>query len=144
MLDGFEDCIGTRTDIWVTYDAYLNGLINWDQKFPQPETWLMTMYFEGRYERWKQTERGKLPNVHAISDAQAHEISEYWCWEAEPGPSTGLMAMLVFRPCTIVGFDHFEASLHHYWDTDLYKEDYHRHGKEREIVERLIAEGTVT
>jgi hypothetical protein len=147
-IKGYEEYVGTRMDLWFTFWQYLEGRINWEQSFPQPETLVVWDMYRPPFEQQCQKfPRLLLPNVRLISVEDAWKVDSFYHKEgySSPVPSTGLVAVILLRPCTIVGFDHFKAAVHHYWpDSDLLAATYpHRRDFEQEIIERFIAAGEV-
>jgi hypothetical protein len=146
QIEGYEEYVGTRIDTWFTYWQYLEEKINWQHSFEQPETLVVWDQWRPPFaEHSAQYPRLLHPKVKLISLEDAKRVEQaYLRNKDEALPSTGLVAIILFKPCVIVGFDHFQASTHHYWDRAAIRDGYHNHEREREIVERFIAAGEVT
>lgn len=124
-IEGYENYVGTRTDIWV---VSLHGALKhftWPNVMPQPRTILCYPY--SSHADIMEKHKSKIdPSIEFMSLDTAKAIFEftggYYC-------STGLTAAFMFRPCDIVGFDHFSGAKNHYGD-DL--TDPHSHSIEKE------------
>jgi hypothetical protein len=142
-INGFEEDVGRRTDLWLTHEGYLTEELSWSQSFSQPETWVLAPDLPRRRARMLASARASLPCVHLVSLVEARCISSAWDATAAPQspdyvwPSTGIMAILLFKPCVIIGFDHFMTSSQHYWSKTISVDTYHSRERERDIVEAL-------
>jgi len=120
---GFEKHVGTKTDVWVISIHGAIGRFAWPNKEPQPRTILCPPFQS--YASLEGLEREFRTKFELMPIEVAKEVESLFGGY----PSTGLLATYLFKPCTIIGFDHW-SSKNHYGD-DLVNPRSHDSDKER-------------
>jgi len=152
VTTGMEDRVGSRTDIWV------NGANQGLKKRPVPPNQIVVMIPSGILEEkgvgihdriWR---RLRTTQYHLVP---LREIRSLEALAGLPRPTTGLFSILYFYTLgydlTLHGFDFFQGSPAHYFDSGLKrwlkekgivkKGRKHALDAERDFVEALISEG---
>lgn len=106
--DGFEKHVGSKTDIWVVSVHGALGRFKWPNKAPQPEAILC--YPKSSREFVLKNEKKFVNSVELMPFSVADDVDGltggYY-------PSTGILAVWMFRPCAVIGFDHFVGKNHY-------------------------------
>lgn len=119
--EGFEEHTGTKIDVWAINGPDLVEL--WNQKYNRPSTIIYIPETQFDQHNWDAWNARKLPdNVEMCPKHVACEATQ-WVKEKYNGTtsmwiSTGGLAAFHWSPCSIVGFDSFSRSDHHYWSAD--------------------------
>jgi hypothetical protein len=146
---GYEQNVGSKVDIWALNEMILlkNFHYEWlHYPIPQPPAIIMAP-FDGHRHYDDVLKIGPLPeNTTIISREDAYKISQeydstYKCW-----PSTGMMAIFYFKPCTIIGFDGFtKLKNNHFEYAPWYENQDIGHNQEREcyFLKKFIDSGEI-
>lgn len=117
-LDKFERFIGHRTTIWAVnlgYVALPDHGIRWTPSYPQPRTICFVPWTLDLYPGYEKVRAMPMPPLTEMcEEAVAKDADSFY--RGTTWASTGLMAVMQFLPCAIVGFDCFMAQKHHYGD----------------------------
>jgi len=129
-IEGFEEYVGERTNIWFTCgDAHLEEANKFNRVILH--TWEYENNFfvkefgkKRKFEMTKKNEVSKIPVLY---------------------PSTGLIAIHQFIKefgyVTIVGFDWWEREEHHYGDNIHKRGEVHKPLQEYEVIKKLQLDG---
>jgi hypothetical protein len=138
-IKGYEQYVGTRTDLWLVSIHGGLGRFKWPNASPQPPT--MLTYSLTSYEEILTTLHDQLdPTMELMPLANAIEVAKF---VGGHYPSNGLTAAIMLKPCAIAGFDHWSDERNHYGD-DLPSPRSHCAEREREFFTRLEQLGHVT
>jgi hypothetical protein len=141
---------GTKTDVWVVSQHWLNEDFEWEHPHERPETIICCPY--AGHNEYDNINPERKPNTSKVPKSVAYEISNEYDPTYKTWPSTGVVAMWHFQPCHIIGFDgfsvykngHFEYFKH----PKTYFYDYQKvgHNSENEVnfVKRMVDERRVT
>lgn len=138
-IKGYEQHVGTRTDLWLVSLHGGLGRFKWPNEEPQPHT-VMTYALAAHQEILTSlsglldTKMELMPVAHAI------EVAGFM---GGHNPSTGLTAAVMLKPCAIAGFDHWTNERNHYGD-DLANPRSHCGEREQEFFDKLEQLGHVT
>jgi len=130
-IEGFEEYVGTKTDIWVTTDIFPA----WHKDYKEV---ILCSYNRREDNRTVLKMKEYYP--------QAHNFPE-WSWQETiklmgfSAPSSGAVAAVYFKNVYIYGFDFFAGDRHHYGDKI---EACHHNAKyEMEYFRKLITGGKI-
>lgn len=136
-IDGFQDFLGHRTDIWALNAGTLAhpGQIEWSYVLKPARTMVFGPKTFPYLPHWRSV---APPGTELCSEAIA-EAADAFLGEGK-WASTSLIAILAFRPCAIIGFDSFSGPKHHYGDEDSFH-SYHDGAKEAAFIRKLVDSG---
>ncbi len=134
-IEGYEDKLGKRTDIWITTSAYGPHLRN-NFHDVHVMTWATDRECKSHLDvkKW-------YPNTEKYSAKLIDKTREIMGFSA---PSTGAVAVQFYEghEIYIYGFDFFKQKIHHYSDT-LEMSNTHNADKEWGYFNRLIQSGQI-
>lgn len=138
-IDGYEEYVGTKTDIWVVTIGYLfRKDIHWKMSTPQPKTIIFIPYSITEYENYAECLKVPLKDNEEMCDINISKwADQYYNPQSHKWLSTGIMAIMQFKPCYIIGFDNFLSTKHHYGDSGNLTQ--HHNGQlEANLLQSLI------
>lgn len=143
---GFEEYVGRKTDIWAVNLGYVaypkRNEIQWNGIGEIPKIVVLAPKRAGNNPGYGDIAKMKLPpGVTLCTQESAIEADSLYT--GKTWASTGVLAILEFGPCAIVGFDCFQGLTHHYVK-DKAVSRFHNPTLEKEFVLAKIAEGSVT
>lgn len=115
VINGFEEYVGTRTDMWAVNEGLFDGGVRWPLERKPPQTVVLVPFqksTEGRI--WEKMQQQIRDGVALIRQETAEMMTREF--GEEQWASTGALALAEFAPCVVVGFDHFSGVQHHYSD----------------------------
>jgi hypothetical protein len=148
-LAGFEAFTGTKTTIWAVNQGILTGA--YSGMVVKPDTALVeqTLIFPGGADPTKAHQKASqviahenIKGTHVVSIDLILQV--YHEFSIPHWPSTGMLAINYFKPCCIVGFDHFAHQKNHYCDDDPSRPTHHDSSQELNYVNTLIGCGMVS
>lgn len=142
--EGFEQYVGTKTDIWAVNMGYLfDNSITWDKPRPQPKTVIFAPYSITEYKNYTDCQKIKLKSNEELCDINvSKQMDKYYDKKRSIWPSTGLYCLMQYNPCYIIGFDNFLSNQHHYGDDDSFFK-HHNGNFEKEFVYNMVKEKKV-
>jgi hypothetical protein len=155
VTQGYEECVGTKTSIWVTGASKNTKIKNRDLENIISLVFLPEfIHNAGKNYLKKRVETNlglQLSSLNIVPYKIINQINILCNMEggAKERPSAGLMTIMYFvhilnELVTITGFDFFESNKH-YYDNEpaVPKKSVHNTEHEKQIVQRLIEDGKV-
>lgn len=146
-IEGFEEYTGTKIDVWAVNIGYIafpnDGGIQWLlPNVPIPKTIVFAPYTLEKFPNYNKIKVMPFPpNTYLCSEKIARDADVLFT--GKTWISCGLMAVMEYAPCTIVGFDCFSGRRHHIVD-DGKGSQWHDSERERKFIDEMIAKKLVT
>lgn len=144
ILSGYEEFIGTKTDIWAVNLGFVDEN-RWNHNFLQPRTIVYCPYTLEQYDNYEKTKKKIIPgSKYEMCPIEIAKESDRF-YQGNVWASTGLMAILHFKSCYILGFDNFSLNKHHYGDNKvgISHHKHHNSDQERRFIQEEISKGNV-
>lgn len=143
ILDGFQDRVGSRTDVWAVNEGLLWHDMQPPRKRPERTLVLVPWYKITEGCIWQRVYESCL-HYELIDEDVARAMTDKF--GPKKWPSTGTLAMAHFAArggCTVTGFDHFNGARHHYANDGPFCGN-HDPEMERLFTDQLIIAGAIT